>query len=354
MNEFAYHWGLIDANYILFRNKGLLGSKTKNGAIDEYELLSITVQSFYKLKRLYGFRHPILIWDKSPYHKTQALQAYKADRWIPSEERWKELEEEKQNTLDPIRVHEIELEQQKIEVEKENFTKVQNVKKLFQSPEFEQSGFFNLIKQGYEADDLAFLAATEISERYEMNREDNAILVTADKDWVNFLLPGVDFRSTFNGSTYPELTDKYEKVCEKVNKASMELYGTPCKPSRYQYGILEELMHASHNNGRIWDHNKEVKREKAMAMFLHKDTSLVDYEKLKSAYTAMNMLEGFVNDYSGNFSETRSYYGDTLSLIKDTLDNDKYDRSVFEEYCSKNFYMDLYDGYMFFVKGLKA
>jgi hypothetical protein len=347
---YQYKWGLIDANYILFRNKAVLGGNECDRIFTKAELFTSIVTSLIRLKKDGGFLYPVLIWDKSPYYKLKTIKAYKSDRWRPTEEEYQMLEAEKAGaTLE--RLAEIEKQQQKIRTEQANFETTQQVKALFLSPEFRDFGFVSLAKQGYEADDLAFLAATYISEQFKLDRNNNAVLLTADKDWANFQLPGVDFLSTYNWSNYRKLTDEYLLALDKINQASKKLYGDTCKLSRYQYGILEELMHKSHNNACVWSH-KGVNRHEAIARLLHNDESLIDFQPLHDAYFAMNMLEGsFTEEY--NFS-TKTYVEDTKALIESVINPDcfYYKPGAFRKYCNQNF-LDPTNDYADYITGFK-
>ena len=345
---YQYRWGLIDANYILFRNKAVLGGNDNDRIFTKSELFSSVLTSLIRLKRDGGFLYPVLIWDKSPYYKLHAIQAYKSDRWRPTKEEYEALEAEKAGaTLE--RLKEIEKQQKKIMTEMTNFETTQQVKALFLSPEFRDFGFVSLCKQGYEADDLAFLSANYISKGYITDHENNAVLLTADKDWANFQLPGVDFLSTYNWSNYSKLTNEYLLALDKINQASKRLYGDCCKLSRYQYGILEELMHKSHNNACVWSH-KGVNRYEAIARLLHNDESLVDYHPLHDAYFAMNMLEGTLPENAYN----ASYVDDTKDLIESVINPDcfYYKPGAFRKYCLAN-YLDPGNDYFDFVTGFK-
>ena len=347
MHQYAYKWGLIDANYILFRNKAILASKYDKEPIPRHELFSSVLQSFMKLKYEGDCMYPLYIWDKSPYHKLKTLQAYKADRWVGTDEEYDALEAEKA-TASPLRLIEIIEQQRKIRLDQANFETTSYVKNRFIN-DMGKYGFHSLIKQGYEADDLAFFSACQISELFKQDESNNAVLLTADKDWANFQLPGVDFLSTYNWSNYYNLTEEFEDVNSKINEASQKLYGRPCRLLRFQYGILEELMHKSHNNACVWSH-RGIKRPEAIARFMNGDTSLIDYQLLHDAYYAMNMLEGTVP------GSTETYKHDTEDLVKQAIDptNFTYEPGQFTYYCFNNFLDTGFENYFSFVEGFKS
>ena len=343
--EFIYTWGLIDANYILFREKAILAKDFGDQPIPKNRLFSAVIQAFMRLKGDVACIYPLFVWDKSPYHKLQTLQTYKADRWYPTDEEYDALELEKVSAT-PERLVEITAQQNKIRREQANMDAAQYVKYRIIN-EMGDMGFHSLIKPGYEADDLAFLASCLIASYHKHDDRYSAILVTADKDWTNFQLPGVEFISTYNWSPYTNLTEEYEDAREKICAFSEQLYHEPCIVSRYQYGILEELMHKSHNNACVWSH-RGVNRQEAIAKLMHGDTSLVDYQPLHDAYCAMNMLEGVIPN-----TNTR-YVDDTREDIINAINpaNFTYKQGRFNAYCFEKGIDTGFENYMDFVEGM--
>ena len=342
---FIYKWGLFDANYFLFREKAILAKDYGDQPIPKNKLFSLVVQTFMRLKGDVSCQYPLLIWDKSPYYKLQTLQTYKADRWYPTDEEYDALELEKASAT-PERLAEIVAQQNKIRLEQANMDAAQYVKYRIIN-EMGDMGFHSLVRQGYEADDLAFLAAYAISSYNFHDDSYNAILVTADKDWTNFQLLGVDFISTYNWSTYTNLTEEYENAFVQINAFSEKMYHEPCNISRYQYGILEELMHKSHNNACVWSH-RGVNRQEAIAKLMHGDTSLIDYQPLHDAYYAMNMLEGVIPNTNIR------YVDDVRDTIIDAINpaNFTYKQGRFHSYCFEKGIDTGFENYMDFVEGM--
>lgn len=391
MPNFTYKYGLIDGNYILFRNKSLLKENYYPNAIPKNELLRVTLQSFMKLKRERNFQYGLILWDSSPYFKKEAIKNYKADRYYAEESDIDVLNKEKDALLEesktatPERV--IEIQKRLVEIPKEindilleieNFKVTQSVKYEFMNDELVDSGFKSVLKKGYEADDHAYLLSKRISTEYQNgDASSTAILCTADKDWVNFVLPGVTFVSTYYGKTYPEYKTNYESDLKRINEHSMRLFNKPVSMSQYEWGILYELSGASHNNAGVWDHYSKASVEKldwyeSIARLLNKDDTLPEYDIFRRAYEAMNMDTGYapdkvvvnttdevtnevVTDTTYDFSNmSTTYFDDTSKLHNFKLSDKKYKHGVFYNYCLKNFISINMDSYMEYVKGMEC
>lgn len=429
---FTYKYGIIDLQYILMRNKNMSEGYNINDyveqcnntpldqsipdpiPIDKKNLLKTTIQSIMKLKRDYDFQYPILLFDASPYHKVKAIENYKADRYIPTDEEIAELEKSKECKT-PEEVRQIEIEQKVIELKQLNFSVMQEIKYGFLSDDWNSYGFHAVLKKGYEADDLAYLLALEISRKYQGldtiqevyensrvvdetgsvieagnlykwmiyqkdhpdflesgykfktvvpnkgDKSSTAVLLTADKDWLNFQLPGVEFYSTYNGSNYPDYLEYYREWNDNVNKYETETYKPTHKPymNRYEFGILCELSGDSHNNAVIWTHGNEVDWCEFVSKILLKDKSLPDYDKINYAFECMNMMYAktqFMKDDDGNITNLNDdqkvpCIDDSSGIIWRALDESSYTYTpgAMQEYCTKNFvYLNFstYDQYI--------
>jgi len=355
LDSFDYEYGIIDANYILFRNMNQLASYAYPEPILKEDLLRLTLQSFMKLKREYNFRYPLLLWDSSPYHKITAIENYKADRYIPTDEEYQDLESKKETEdLSPEELAEIEEQQVAIRTNQANFEIASTIKYEFIS-DYDNTGFNSVIKKGYEADDLAWLIASYLNEELPDTR---SILLTADKDWVNFKLPNIDFISTFTKHSYPKLDEMWENDKEKLNTMNMSLYNKPCEITRYEYGILCEISGESHNNVAIFDVPDYDWYEFACRTVAG-DKELPNFEIVRAAYEAMNMNIGVVptvlddnNCIINERSAGKSYRDDTINLIKFKLNNNTYASGVFEDKMNKELISINFSSYFDFVKGL--
>lgn len=315
--DYKYDYGIIDAQYILFRNKSV--QLYYSNKLDSKRLLLSVIQSFMKLKRDWEFKYPILVWDRSPYLKTQVLKDYKGDRYKPTIAEIDELraEAELPETTEE-RKKEIESRIEEIRTDMENFQLIQNVKYGIING-FSDFGFKSLLVQGYEADDLAYLTGI-----YLESIGKRGILLTADTDWVNFTNSKVCFYSTKNYSDYPQLVEARSKVLSQVKDL---------KP--YWYGILSEIYWGGHNNTPEYPH--QIPFEEFCDKILHGDSTLPDYEERRAYFDAMNV---------------ENHWSELESAIKAIVADDKIKYRAMYDYCidtslSVNFstYNNYIDGY---------
>ncbi len=289
-------YGLIDAQYILVRNRNMLAGykKGEKKVVSSSELLEVTLQSIMKMKREYGFMYPILLWDSSPYHKSSVLSHYKKDRKRASEEEIKSLEEQADAANELAVKLKLQADVRDMKVDLKNDQTQKEVKACIKSEDWIDCGFHSVYRDGYEADDLAYMLGVQISHLNNHDKGYSAVLISADKDWINFQLPGVSFISCYNGSSYPEVTEKFYKELIKINDHSQKNYGIDTKLTQYQWGILKELTGTTHNNAAVWKH-KELKWPEAMSRLLNGDHTLPEAELLFSCTKAMNMNGGSAN-----------------------------------------------------------
>jgi 5'-3' exonuclease len=166
-------------------------------------------------------KKPIIVFDKSPYHKLKELEDYKSDRHYYSEDDLAEIDEEKElkkwnETKEEIRIESIKREAK--EWIKNNFNEL---------------GIPVLWHQGYEGDDLAYLLANQL----ELDGEKSAI-VSIDGDWSYLINPNVDHIKLFMKKdpviiSYDEMRDRDPNIPEDM--------------SLYRYKSIIDSLYGSHN-----------------------------------------------------------------------------------------------------------
>jgi hypothetical protein len=328
-----YDYGIIDAQYILRRNKVTM-EQISNGHLIKNKLMESFINSIMKLKRENDFIYPILCWDKSPYFKTEAVKEYKKDRHHASEEEVTDLQTQldqlMESMMDPEKsdeekseiskkIAEIESSIQKSVLEMENF-------KVFQSVKYEiigalqDTGFKSMIKTGFEADDFGYLLSKHI-----IAAGKTAVLLTVDKDWLFFQNDNVKFKSIkYPNKDYSYMTDPWNDVKDNL--------------TLYQYGVLYEIMEGSHNNVTSIK-VEDLSFSEAVTKFIKNDNTLPSYEDIKVYYNAMNVS---------------NYEDQAMGLISHVLnpENHKVMQGKLKEYCLKNFISLNQYNYGLFTSGL--
>ena len=274
MSNYDYTFQVLDGEYHLRQCFNMqvhqLKDESKNPKkwklVDTSILFGNFLASMMKLKREYNARYVIIAFDKSPYYHKSAIENYKGDRYIASD-RLKEIEEEL-NDEDLSEEERDELEREKLEVEYDdkNFWKYQEVKKSLietDKEDWANAGIHTIYKRGYEADQLAYYLATLISEQHLKNNKVTCMLGSSDKDWTNFVLPGVEFISTWSGNLadrkYGKLTEEWEDFHKQyLHYAKHQKIKEDWKDiTRYEYGILTELFVNSHNNATLFEEQED-------------------------------------------------------------------------------------------------
>lgn len=327
-----YDYGIIDAQYLLRRNKVVI-ERTYGGKLLKNKLIESFLNSVMKLKRENDFIYPILCWDKSPYLKTEAVKEYKQNRHHASEEEVLDLKDQISSLEEFLTRSDITDEQrseaenkikelkQSIEnsiLEMENFKVFQSVKYdiIFQ---LSDTGFKSMIKSGFEADDLGYLLSKQI-----LKENKTAILLTVDKDWVFFQNDNVVFRSIkYPDKKYLDLTDSWNNHKDVL--------------SMYEYGVLYEILEGSHNN--VTSIITDVKFSEAINRFINNDETLPSFTDIKVYFSAMN-----VNNYESQITNLIYY---VLNY-----DNHKVMNGKLRMYCQRNFINLNYDNYLKFIKEL--
>ena len=338
----SYTFAVIDGEYHLRNVFNMQTHQLKEESDDpkKWRLVDTSIlfgnflSSIMKIKRDYNIKYTVICFDKSPYYHKSAIENYKSDRYIASD-RLKEIDEE---LLDETLTDEErkQLEQEKIiaKYDDDNFWKYQEVKKSFIETdvvEWANAGIHTVCKRGYEADQLAYYLACLISKQHLKNKKITCMLGSSDKDWTNFVQPGVEFISTWTGNLkdrqYGNLTEDWEQFHkEYLHYAKNQKIKDDWKDiDRYDYGILTELFVHSHNNATLYDEqdddfkdilieryiedliekggkNKRIlkpiaKRQAEVELFFRikngcKNKKFKSYDVMKNAYKAMNINLG--------------------------------------------------------------
>ena len=325
-------FGLLDANYVLMRQKNMMMGEAQyeNKVIDKSVLYGSFINCVMKYKREYDVQYMVLFWDKSPYYHTVAIENYKADRHNSTEEVASLEEQLKNPNLTEEERAELE-EQLRIEkLDSDNFWIMNSVKVDFlDNAEWKHAGFHSIYKRGYEADQLAMYVAKKISYLHKTNKSINAVLLTADKDWVNFQQDGVEFISIYNGSRYENLEQDYRNAVKEYDSNYPD---AKVKLDMYSYGILNELAGATHNNASVILEDDECFSNMSWSEFYYRvlnKKSLKDFKSYKilcNAYEAMNVFKGKTvdNGYCNNVGI--QYIKDIEDTVNAILkDCDKFD-----------------------------
>jgi len=353
------------------------------------------IASIMKQKRENQVKYMILCWDKTPYYHKTAIENYKGDRYNAAD-RLQEIEEElKDETLTATERDILNLEKYIAQYDQDNFWKYQEVKRSFiEKDDWNNAGFYSIYKRGYEADQLAYMLSSIIAEKYKKDKKTNCVLLSADKDWANFQKPGVVFTSTWSGNLadrhYGNLTeewDDFHKLYRQFAK-KQKLKEDWKDITRYEYGILKELISSSHNNATLYDETdddfKDVLTEKYIEQLIElggknrrvlkpqakrmaetemffriinkcKNKKFSSYELLKKAFVAMNINLGKTidNGYCDNIGT--SYVDDIKPLCMSALKNcNKYKRGTIINLCEEHEISVNMMNYSTFVKSLKG
>ena len=373
--------------------------------VDTSILFGNFLTTIMKQKREHNVKYVILCWDKSPYYHKTAIENYKADRYKASD-RIKEIEEELEDeNLSELDKSILSIEKDLAEYDNKNFWKYQEVKKSFlENKDWERAGFYSIYHRGYEADQIAACFSRILSKQYKKDGKTKTILLSADKDWINFKRDGVDFISTWTNPfgynfdpTYKKLDDEWEAFHKTYKQFAryQKLIEDWKDITRYDYGILTELILSSHNNATLYDDiydnyrdilienyiellkskggkNRNVLKPIAKNManaelFFRiknncKDKDFKAYKTLKSAYKAMNIGLGSTvdigNDTNGNplCSNVGTKYLDDLEpLCMSVLKNcNKYIRNTIINLCEDYEISINMKNYSLYTDSLKA
>lgn len=198
--KFKYDYLFVDGQYLLTRNFHALKNSEKFGVavrlvdgsvyLDEdgnkvmvdfpsFTSADLKRSLFFtiaKILRNFPSRKVVLLWDKSPYYRSQIVRNYKGGRVYYSESDLETIEQDK----DPIGYAEM--------LSNVQATQIKTHAKFEILRDFPKFGLICFISQGYEADDLARIASINF------NGSNKKIgLLSADSDWKYLLNPNCDW-----------------------------------------------------------------------------------------------------------------------------------------------------------------
>jgi len=183
------------------------------------DLITLTFQSVAKLRRDYiKFGKPIMVFDKSPYHKKELLPDYKCGRHYYTKADLLKIDPEDAKAIAECRF-EIECNEKK------------QAAKYWMIEYFPQMGIPCYLHKGYEADDLAYI--------YSLLMKDERVkilLCSSDSDWKYLSNEYADIM-TFKGRVfrYDTLSEHYKDALE--NEISL-----------YSYKSYIDSLEGSHND----------------------------------------------------------------------------------------------------------
>jgi len=236
-----YEYGLVDFSYVLSRNLYAASKDKKVGEYDEGDIIRITIQTINKLARDYNINCEKIVfladrWDKNigGYIRHYILKDYvdyKGTRKWMTEELLESMRNDPTVTPEQIEKAEIELYQ----------NQVKRKAKAAITKEFKNLGMPVLGVDGYEADDLAYIASCCL---YNENRQKKSILITKDSDQLYALSPIVSyFKLPTMGSTPKVITyeEMYETIPEPLKQRDVSLY---------EYNAYMNSLGFSHNDNK--------------------------------------------------------------------------------------------------------
>ena len=258
-------------------------------------LMKSFIQSIMKLKREVDFARPLLLFDKTPYYKTiEAVEEYKQDRYYATESELDQLTAQLENAelTEEERKH-IEDEIARVKKDIQDF-KIRTEVKYDLVSNGRSIGMPTLIKQGFEADDIAFALAEKVREMKK-----TAVLITTDHDWIAFRSPEVDY-----------MTPKYDH--RNIDCRNMVLDSRRIGLPLYEIGVLREIYFSSHNNVTSYDFSEQVDFDSFCKRLTSGDETLPGFEKVNRVYKAMNIRK--------HIPELNNLINFALSKLDVTLD----------------------------------
>ena len=279
MIEGEYKYLIIDAQYYLRRNWCVV--KDKEGQT-EFGIIDSFLWTILKLCKQVRPEKTILLFDKRPYKKESVISQYKKDRYLVEEDYYN-IESQLSGELSDEKRKELEEKLAEVTKERDKFRMMGRAKYLLLS-EFSTMGFATWQKQGYEADDLAYLLG-----RYCSEHSQRALLVSSDSDWIYSSLPYVDVyrMNKSDNSIYA-----YDQVKSSVPESHKSI-------SLYEFGRLKEIVQDSHNNVEL---GVNINFDEAMTLL--ENNNLGSIKILNDFFEAMN----------GNL-----YYNELLIELEDIL-----------------------------------
>jgi hypothetical protein len=203
-----YTRGLIDFELINRRNVSVL----KPEDLSLKNLLNINVLSIFKLIDQYDFDVPVLLFDSSPYFKSEFITEYKTNRKRPTIEDLELLDKESKDYEKQYNKIKHDILKNEIALEAKSY--IINNWTHFTIP---------LIYKGLEADDMSFMISRILN--------DKTIHLTKDTDYINHIYTNHDVLIiSKKGNTL----HKYDPVYESQVPLEMQK-------------VFHELFKSSHN-----------------------------------------------------------------------------------------------------------
>lgn len=216
MANLKFKYAFIDGNWVLHRNfcamGGVSGTKLYEGA--DRTLITSVVSSFLKMTSEFDVEKIIILWDTPPYAKVKLLDDYKGGRYHPSEEEAEQIEDPAEKERELNNAYNFRLRS----IAKEDIKSLGSI------------GLPSIWKQGFEADDLAYLFS-----KYCSDKGDSCVLISVDSDWEYWTNPG----SCIYNPKRDEL-HTHEEIC----KNSVLLDGM----SLFRFKSLIDTFYGSHND----------------------------------------------------------------------------------------------------------
>jgi len=287
-----YKYMIIDSNFILRRNYSCI----VRGTFNNYEqLVESFLLSIHKLVDKVPTENVVLVWDKSPYLKVEAIKQYKKDRKYSNEGDIIEIDK---------KISEAKTDEEKKKLEHDKLVIERNIihegyymhAKNSIASKLKDTNYHSTILRGYEADDLAYLMA----QRIHNDKLGNAVLVSIDNDWCNFVNPSVDYYKLGRGKNPPKWV-KYDSSNPLYNRA-VEL-----DVSMYESGCCRELYLGGHNNVPAYPHREEVSFQDFCNALVKNIGTIPDQDEYAEYYRVLNT-------HTYDNSEVHALIDRTLSL----------------------------------------
>jgi len=269
------------------------------------------------IRNIHDCGMPIVVFDKSPYHKLNYLKDYKSSRIYITQDDVDSFDQDS----DPVEYFNLKNEAyaglQKTEARK---WIVNNFPKL---------GIPVLIHKGYEGDDLALL----FSERFA-NESQKCGIVSIDSDWDYLLNPNVDHLKP-NGEVinYDSMMEElntlkglslyqYKSYVDSLFGSHNDLYQTISKDlESSHYEVIQQILD---NENYVGIEDVELFKAQLKSFDIHDYPELDQVKSKIESILSDSLLPIPIEKYSSfskstEFLVTGSYYSNALNLIDRTL-----------------------------------
>lgn len=289
-NEFKY--GIFDGTIILVTHFHFLKAR---GQLSKGRLTTAVFQTIVKtLRDICTCDKVIVCWDSPPYHRTEQIEWYKANRFHITKEFVEDLKKTKPCTLEeqteyvnalisesqdksPEELEELineyieehpteeKLSEKIAQAEKdlaEDLIKLEARAALIEN--LGNLGVLSLAIPGYEADDLAYLtlrckeASGDLSKCY---------LCTKDSDWEYLLTPNTEIIKYHKGDTFT-----YEDVLNKIDE---DVRALP-QFDLFRYKATFDAVYGSHNNHQCSRTDEEIDFNGIYEAAIRRDTDFLE------------------------------------------------------------------------------